>query len=155
MYSSFCLRMVLPDTKCRKEDSWSKASWPRLRMEAMVFSKILKNKLCICGCERGAAIFMWGIPLHLSWDMALSKASSAVNKQMFLRFHPVPRNMYFVLSAASAAMLRRQLKKERNKRDHKYFLASLSYCLLGFCSHEAEDYTIDTCISIQQIQYLA
>ncbi|PKU44481.1 hypothetical protein llap_5204 [Limosa lapponica baueri] len=41
------LRMVLPDTKCRMEDSQSKTSWLRLLMQAVVFSKILRNKLCI------------------------------------------------------------------------------------------------------------
>lgn len=59
---------------------------------------------------------MWGISLlHLLWDMTLFKACSAVNKQRFLRLHPVPGNMCFVLSAAStitsAATLRRQLKR--------------------------------------------
>lgn len=77
-------------------------------------------------CERGADIFMWGISLlHLSWGMVLSKASSAVNKQMFLRLHAVPANTYFVLSAASAitsaATLRRQFKREEQEGSHTFW----------------------------------
>lgn len=57
--------MALPDTKSR-EDSWIKASWLRLLMEAVVFSKILKNKLYMWGCERQAPIFLWGIASKLA-----------------------------------------------------------------------------------------
>lgn len=64
---------------------------------AMVFSKILKKKLYIWSCKRVAAIFTWGISLHLSWDMVSSKTSSAVNEQMSLRLHPVSGNLCFVL----------------------------------------------------------
>lgn len=69
------------------------------------------------------AVFTWGISLlHLSLDMALSRANYAVNKQMLLRLHPVLGNMYFVLSPSaaitSAAMLRRQFKRKEQEGSH-------------------------------------
>jgi len=79
---------------------------------------------CAHGAVKEGQLFSRGQShfLHLSWDMALSKASSAVSKQMFSRLHPVPGNLYFVLTAASAitsaARLRRQLKRGEQDGSH-------------------------------------